>query len=178
VRDASAVCNCRVVGYSLSGLFGCFDRRLATGGGPFGYRTSPIVAGHDAHGHPITQGYQLEVDSELAPVVVRLFEGYARKGLGLGALAHLLNGDGYPSPRKSGWCPTAIREMLRNPIYRGERVWNRSSWLKDHETGKRRRFERPESEWVRQQESVARLRQQADDPSTGEGEDRAHVLDP
>jgi hypothetical protein len=47
--------------------------------------------------------------------------------------------------------------MLRNPIYRGERVWNRSEWIKDHETGKRQRFERPESEWVRQQEEAWRI---------------------
>jgi len=40
--------------------------------------------------------------------------------------------------------------MLENPIYRGEYVWNRSEWIKDHETGKRRRFVRPESEWIRQ----------------------------
>jgi hypothetical protein len=47
--------------------------------------------------------------------------------------------------------------MLRNPIYRGERIWNKSYWVKDHETGKRRRFERPESEWVQQQEESWRI---------------------
>ena len=146
------------------GLRGCFDRKHATGGAPFGYRTVPIVVGQDAHGHPLTQGYRLEVDPELAPVVVRLFEGYARQGLGLRALAHRLNAEGVASPRPRGtrgraasWAPTAIREMLRNPIYRGERVWNRSEWIKDHETGKRQRFERPESEWVRQQEEAWRI---------------------
>jgi hypothetical protein len=39
--------------------------------------------------------------------------------------------------------------MIRNPIYRGELVWNRSEWIKDAE-GARKRHERPESEWVRQ----------------------------
>jgi hypothetical protein len=111
-----------------------------------------------------TQGYRLEVDPELAPVVVRLFEGYARQGLGLRTLAHRLNAEGVASPRPRGtrgraasWSPTAIREILRNPLYRGERVWNRSEWIKDHETGKRQRFERPESEWVRQQEEAWRI---------------------
>jgi hypothetical protein len=146
------------------GLRGCFDRKLATGGPPFGYRTIPIVTGQDAHGHPLTQGYRLEVNPELAPVVVRLFEGYARQGHGLRTLAHRLNAEGIAPPRPrsergraASWSPTAIREMLRNPIYRGERVWNRSSWVKDHETGKRRRFERFESEWVRQQEESWRI---------------------
>jgi DNA invertase Pin-like site-specific DNA recombinase len=32
------------------GLHGAFDRKHATGGSPFGYRTEPIITGHDAHG--------------------------------------------------------------------------------------------------------------------------------
>jgi DNA invertase Pin-like site-specific DNA recombinase len=139
------------------GLRGCFDRKLATGGCPFGYQTEPIVVGEDAHGHPVTEGYRLEVDPERAPIVVRLFEGYVHQGLGLRALAHQTNAEGLPSPRGNGWAPTAIREMLRNPIYRGERIWNRSFWVKDHETGRRRRFDRPESEWVRQQDEAWRI---------------------
>src|SRR5262245_3846658 len=146
------------------GLRGRFDRKLATGGAPFGYRTTPIVTGQDAHGHSITSGYRLEVDPELSQVVMRIFEGYARQGLGLRTLAHMLNAEGIAPPRPRGskgraasWAPTAIREMLRNPIYRGERVWNRSEWRKDHETGRRRRFLRPETEWVRQQDEAWRI---------------------
>src|SRR5262245_18231381 len=149
---------------TLRGLRGCFDRKLATGGAPFGYRTVPIVVGQDAHGHPVTQGYRLDVDREFAPIVVRLFEGYARQGLGLRTLAHTLNSEGIAPPRPRGgqgraasWAPTAIREMLRNPIYRGERIWNRSEWIKDHETGRRQRYERPEAEWVRQQDEGWRI---------------------
>jgi hypothetical protein len=97
--------------------------------------------------------------------------------------------------RAASWAPIAIREMLRNPIYWGERIWNRGSaasgdgrsrsvatkralgcahprllgiracssastrheWVKDHETGMRRRFDRPESEWVRQQDEAWRV---------------------
>jgi hypothetical protein len=44
------------------------------------------------------------------------------------------------------WSPTALRAILLNPIYRGERIWNKTEWIKDHETGTRRRFVRPESE--------------------------------
>ena len=139
------------------GLRGRFDRGLATGGCPFGYRTDPIVTGSDAHGHPITAGFRLEIDSKRAPIVQRIFEGYAHQGLGLKALAHQLNAEHLASPRGNGWSPTAIREMLRNSIYRGERIWNRSLWVKDHETGRRKRFERPESEWVHQQDEAWRI---------------------
>jgi hypothetical protein len=41
--------------------------------------------------------------------------------------------------------------MLLNPLYAGDRIFNRSEWIKDHETGNRRRFSRPESEWVRKE---------------------------
>jgi site-specific DNA recombinase len=37
---------------------------------------------------------------------------------------------------------------LRNPIYLGRAIWNRSKWEKDPDTGARVRRERPESEWI------------------------------
>jgi hypothetical protein len=122
------------------GLRGCFDRKLATGGCPFGSRTVPIVVGEDNHGRPVTEGYRLEVDADRAVIVTRIFERYANQGLGLRKLAHELNAEKLAWPRGNGWAPTAIREMLSNPIYRGERIWNRSYWVNDHETGRRKRF--------------------------------------
>lgn len=139
------------------GLRGRFDRKQATGGIAFGYRTEPVIIGHDSHGIPQTAGFRVEPDPERAPIVVRLFEGYSRQGLGLRTLAFQLNREQLASPRGNSWAPTAIREILGNPIYRGERIWNRSEWVKDHETGIRKRFERPESEWVRQQDEGWRI---------------------
>ena len=70
---------------------------------------------------------------------------------------HALDGEGTPSPRGRGWAPSVIRSMILNPIYRGERVRNRSEWIKDHETGKRKRHMRPESEWLRQHDEAWRI---------------------
>jgi len=53
--------------------------------------------------------------------------------------------------------PIVPLSYLHNPIYKGEVVWNRSEWVKDHETSKRRRFERPESEWVRRMDPNLRI---------------------
>jgi|SRR5208337_1223740 len=53
----------------------------------------------------------------------------------------------------AAWSPAAIRSMLLNSIYRGEYVWNRSEWIKDHETGR----SRPESQWVRKELAELRL---------------------
>jgi site-specific DNA recombinase len=47
------------------------------------------------------------------------------------------------------WCPTAIREMLKNELYIGNVVWNRSKFVKVPGTNKRQRRLRRESEWLR-----------------------------
>jgi hypothetical protein len=37
---------------------------------------------------------------------------------------------------------------LKNERYAGRLIWSKSRWLKDPDTGKRVRRERPESEWI------------------------------
>jgi site-specific DNA recombinase len=157
------------------GLSGRLERGLATGGVPFGYRTVPVVTGTDRHGQPVNAGFRIEIDPEHAELVRQLFEGYALQGLGLCALARRFNEGGAVSPRSKGkprgfqpkdptkhrpaWSGSAIREILRNPMYRGERVWNKSLRVKDHdsEKGRRIRYERPESEWMRQHDEAWRI---------------------
>jgi len=69
----------------------------------------------------------------------------------LRTIAQHLNTERAPSPRRKGWSSSALQAMLQNPIYQGTYLWNRSEWIKEHETGRRRRFERPESEWLRRE---------------------------
>jgi site-specific DNA recombinase len=38
--------------------------------------------------------------------------------------------------------------LLNNEMYIGRYIWNRSAWVKDPESGKRRRRKRDQSEWV------------------------------
>jgi len=40
--------------------------------------------------------------------------------------------------------------IFSNEIYTGEYTWNKSQWVKDPDTGVRKRIERPQSEWQRQ----------------------------
>ena len=136
----------RLRAFTQNGLLRRAERGLATGGPPYGYRTDEAPGGRS-----------LVVDVERAVIVRRIFDRYAA-GDGLREIAHSLNADHVTPPRPrslhtrpASWAPTAIREMLRNPIYRGLRVYNRSEWVKDHATGRRRRFERPESEWFREE---------------------------
>lgn len=137
------------------GLRGRAERGLSTGGTPYGYRSEPVAV--DEHGRPVEgAGFRVLVDDDAAPVVRRIFERFAG-GASYRGLAIGLNRDGIASPRRKGWSPYAIHELVRNPIYRGERIFNRSEWIKDHETGRRRRYERPPSEWVRQADESLRI---------------------
>ena len=139
------------------GLRGRVERGFSAGGHAYGYRSELVPSGKvDPHGNEIAAGFRLVVDPQKAAVVQRIYALYNR-GEGFRSICHALNGDGIPSPRNKGWAPSAVRELVRNPIYRGEYVWNRSEWIKDHETGKRKRHERPESEWFRQRDERWRI---------------------
>src|SRR3989454_5988297 len=56
----------------------------------------------------------------------------------------------FRSPRGRGWAPSAVREMLYRPLYRGEVVWNRSQKIVKGGTKKQRR--RDQSEWLTRSE--------------------------
>lgn len=141
---------------TLRGLLGRAERGLSSGGLPYGYRSVPAAV--DDRGQAVERaGRRIVVHEPEAVVLRHLFELYLN-GPGLRDIAHRLNAEGTPPPRpralrrqRPSWSPTAIREMLLNPLYAGDRIFNRSEWIKDHETGKRRRFLRPESEWVRKE---------------------------
>jgi len=95
---------------------------------------------------------------EQAKIVKEIFERIAA-GETMLAIASDLNGRQVRSPGASWkgrvtnrgdgrWIVPALNNMLQNETYMGRVVWNRSQWVKDPETGKRTRRERPESEWI------------------------------
>lgn len=128
--------------------------RRPTGGRAYGY----VAATKSASG-------DIEINELEAAVVRELFERFA-DGESCLSIASDLNHRGVPSPgstwnrrtrRASGWMASAIRSMLRNPIYKGEVIWNTSEWRKDPDSGKRARVMRPASEWVRHHNEDLRI---------------------
>jgi len=73
-------------------------------------------------------------------VVRRIFNWYVHDGLGFKGIADRLNQQGLPSPRAGSWSShhgdkwamTSIRDMLLNPAYVGDLVWNRLTFAKFH----------------------------------------------
>lgn len=132
------------------GLVGNMSRGMSAGGRTYGYRSQATPIGH-----------QLLIDENEAQHVRWVFrmivEGHSPR-----YLVEQLNRQGVPSARGGTWAVSAIvgsaqkgLGMLHNQLYIGRHVWNRSVWVKDPDTGKRLRRDRPQSEWiVRQDESL------------------------
>ena len=91
----------------------------STGGAVFGHTNARTDDGH------VTRAI---VPAE-AQVIRRMFS-LAGEGLGVKAIARTLNTEGVLAPRKAdrvaGWSPSTVRGALRNELYRGVAVWNRS----------------------------------------------------
>ena len=100
-------------------------------------------------------------------VIQRIFASCVDLGIGCKSIAAALNRDGIPSPRDGNWSANAkakwslgtIREIIRNPAYRGDTCWNRRTFAKFHrlqggsvverprvDADKPR--ENPESDWI------------------------------
>lgn len=143
------------------GLEGQARNGFSAGGIAFGYGREPQYDRErtDRDGEPRRLGVRWVVNPDEAETVQQIFRSYA-EGLGLAAIAGRLNTQCLPSPRQAkghrtrhdgvgaGWDVSTVRVILRNEIYRGRTVWNRSHWVRLPGTRRRRRVPRPESEWV------------------------------
>jgi site-specific DNA recombinase len=111
----------------------------ATGGKVYGYNSIGQV-----------------IETEAA-VVREVFERFAN-GESMKSIVRDLNVRKVPSPgstwqrssrRKDGcWLISTLNPLLQNERYVGRVVWNRSTWVKDPDSGRRIRRQRPESEWI------------------------------
>ena len=119
------------------GLVGSMDRGTSTGGRCYGYHAGKIWA----------------VNPDEAKIVTEIF-AMSADGFSLKRIAAALNSRGVPPPRGrknnniNSWAPTCIREMLRNQIYIGRRLWNQRTFVKRPGTNKRVARQRDEEEWI------------------------------
>jgi len=131
-------------------------RGLNPGGKLYGYNNVPILNPNrpGKYGQPAVDGVDQEINPGQAEVVVRIFGMYA-SGMGLALISKTLNAEGIPAPQPprtrelQAWCPSSIREMLRNELYRGVRVWNRTAKTRNPETGRKVSKARPKEDWQR-----------------------------
>lgn len=141
------------------GLAGQFARGYATGGISYGYRST--VAGVDARGEAI--GHLIEIDEAAAQWVRWIFSRYA-EGWSCQRIAAELNRQRVPSPRGGTWAVSALygspakgSGILNNELYVGRYTWNRSRWVREPDTKRRKRLDRPREEWMVEDRPALRI---------------------
>jgi DNA invertase Pin-like site-specific DNA recombinase len=98
-----------------------FAQGHVVGGRVYGYDNVEVCAPAGQRLHVVRQ-----VNDVQAAVVRRIF-ALCAEGHGFTRIAKALNEEGVAPPRRSsGWAPTAVREILLRPLYRGEVIWNRA----------------------------------------------------
>lgn len=119
---------------------------FSTGGrAPYGYRRAevPDPRGRLDRAGTAVRRVTLAVEPAEAAVVQRIYELYAG-GAGYTRIAKRLNGEGVPGPWGGTWAGSAIREMIRNDVYRGARVYGRTKKVRTAK-GTRSKCPRPEA---------------------------------
>jgi site-specific DNA recombinase len=108
------------------------------GGNCYGY---DIVRGPDNESEPERGGRC--INDEQAAVISHVFNEYAA-GKSPKAIAHALNNRKVPGPAGKAWGPSTINGnwrrgtgILNNELYVGRLVWNRLTYVKNPNTGKR-----------------------------------------
>jgi DNA invertase Pin-like site-specific DNA recombinase len=126
------------------------------GGRSYGYRHVPITDSSrlDEYGRPTIVAVRREIDPEQAKWVRQIFE-WTAIGRAPRWIASELNRLKVPSPNGGTWAASAIyghvkngTGILCNELYIGRYVWGRSHWIKNPDTGRRKRVLRPASEWI------------------------------
>jgi site-specific DNA recombinase len=148
---------------TLRGQIGQKERGFFVGEKTFGYRSAPFGEMRmDKKGRPRPEGYKMEIEPKEAAVVLRIFTAYA-DGMPLTRIVKTLNEESVPGAIREakGWSPATITRILDNEKYAGRWIWNRTESRRDPKTGRRRRLDKPESEWiVREDENLRIVRAQ------------------
>lgn len=127
------------------GLRGRVEQGKSGGGLCFGYSISRTESGE--------RGAR-EINEEEAKVVRRIFSAFAG-GKSPRRIAAELNREGIPGPGGRPWGDSTIRGhmsrgtgILRNELYIGRLIWNRSRYCKDPLTGRRVARLNPREDWI------------------------------
>ncbi len=144
---------------TLRGQIGQKERGFCVGERTFGYRSVPVgTLRMDKKGRPRPDGYKMVVEPREAAIVQRIFRDFAA-GNALTRILKNLNREGVAGQVRSakGWSPATLTRMLRNEKYVGRWVWNRTETRRDPTTGRRRKFSKPESAWIVQEDNSLRI---------------------
>jgi site-specific DNA recombinase len=127
------------------------------GGTCYGYRNKYLRDPHEKgeHGEAKVIAVEQEIVPAEAAVIVRIMELRAA-GFSFARIAKILNTEGVPAPKRKYkgrvqdyWVASSIKEITKNELYHGVRVWNRTQKLLHPTEGTKIKRTRPQAEWVR-----------------------------
>ncbi len=131
------------------GLRGRIEKGKSGGGHAYGY---DVVKRFNAAGDPVRG--ERTINPAQAAIVTRIFEHYAAGQSPL-RIAVALNKDNIPNPSGQGWSASTIygarkygSGIINNELYIGRLIWNRHSYPKNPDTGKRTRRSNARENWV------------------------------
>lgn len=93
---------------------------------PYGYAIEYIEAPGTRRRRKLALG-----PPEQVAVVRTIYELSLEHGHGAPAISKFLNEQGIPSAKGGGWCIGSVYNVLRNPVYSGDLVWNRRRKLRN-----------------------------------------------
>ena len=135
---------------TMRGLIGQKKRGFSVGERTMGYKSVPVgEITIDKKGKARPEGYKVQIDPQESAIVIRIFEDY-KAGNSISRIVRALNEEGVPGRNKvaSTWSPGTIARILDNEKYIGNWVWNKTESRRDPRSGRRRRFTKPECEWI------------------------------
>ena len=144
---------------TLRGQIGQKRRGFSVGERTYGYKSVPVgTIQMDKKGRPRPEGYKMEVEPREAAQVLRIFKAYA-DGYSMTRIVRMLNEESIPGRIRAskGWSPATVSRLLDNDKYIGKWVWNKTESRRDTRTGRRRRFQKPELEWIVHEDESLRI---------------------
>ena len=135
---------------NLRGQTGQKQRGFSAGKRTFGYISVPFGETiMDKKGVPRPEEYKFQIEPREATIVSRIFSEY-QNGDAITRIVKTLNEEGVLGRKNSKmkWASSTVGRILGNEKYIGKWVWNKSESRRDPKTGRRRRFPKPESEWI------------------------------
>jgi DNA invertase Pin-like site-specific DNA recombinase len=141
------------------------------GGKVYGYRNVEIRSTTN-DGTSVRDHVEREIVEAEGAVIQRIFQMSAA-GAGIVRIAKTFNAEGVPSPRGRGWAPSAVREILYRPLYRGQIVWGKTARVDRGGTRAKRRCAKdgwmmldapalrivPEELWIAAHDRLSRKRE-------------------
>ena len=135
---------------TMRGMVGQKQRGYSAGERTFGYTSVPVGEIRlDSKGKERPDGYKKVIDPRESAIVLRVFELY-RSGSSINKIVKVLNQEGVPTRKNNSkaWSVGTVSRIVNNEKYIGKWVWNKTGTRRDPRTGRQRKFNKPESEWV------------------------------